>query len=143
MSDQTKKLDAGKAPLWLVPWEALEPMIPLPARAAARQLHDWVWRRGPAPKLDPQIVFEAAPVLAFGAKKYSPGGWERGVEFTRVASAGLRHALAYGTLDGESGLPHAGHLACNLLFAATFEARGERYASQDDRPKAPSAEPAK
>jgi hypothetical protein len=134
--DQTKKLDAGKAPLWLVPWEALEPMIPEPARPQAKALHDWAWRRAGAPKLDPQVIFEAAPVLAFGAKKYSPGGWERGVEFTRVASAGLRHALAFGTLDGESGLPHAGHLACNVLFASIFETRGERYASQDDRPKA-------
>jgi hypothetical protein len=134
-ADQTRKLDAGKAPLWLVPWEILGPMIPEPARRAAFDLHQWVWRRAPAPKsLGREWTFGAADVLAFGAKKYSPGGWERGIEFTRVASAGLRHALEYGTNDPESGLPHEYHLACNLIFAATFEARGERYAQFDDRP---------
>ena len=142
MADQTRKLDAGKAPLWLLPWEVLEPMMPEPAREPAKQLHDWVWRRGPAPKIDPQIAFAATHVLAFGAKKYSPGGWERGIEFTRIASAGLRHALALGTTDGESGLPHADHLACNLIFAATFEARGLAGSEFDDRPGKAAALPA-
>lgn len=137
MSDQTKKLDAGKAPLWLLPWEVLGPMIPAPAREAARQLHAWVWRRGPAPSVDACQARAGARALDFGAKKYSPGGWERGIEFTRIASAGLRHALDFDTDDPESGLPHACHLAANLIFAATFEARGDRYASQDDRPGRP------
>lgn len=134
MADQTRKLDAGKAPLWLLPWEVLEPMIPPGAQWPAKQLHDWCWRRGPAPTIGQDAAMAAAHVLAFGAKKYSPGGWERGIEFTRIVSAGLRHALEYGTDDPESGLPHAGHLACNLIFAATFEARGLAGSEFDDRP---------
>lgn len=135
MSDQTRKLDAGKAPLWLVPWEVLETVIPREAQSAAKSLHDWCWRRGKiSPVFDPDWAIGAAHVLAFGAKKYSPGGWERGIEFTRVAAAGLRHALEFGTVDPESGFPHEYHLACNLIFAATFEARGLAGSEFDDRP---------
>jgi hypothetical protein len=137
---QGMKFDTGKAPLWIVPWEALEPMIPEPARRRAFILSKWVRRELQCPigaLMLPYMVQHASEIMIFGAKKYAPYNWEKGILFTRIASAGLRHALEYGADDPDSGMPHEWHLDCNVLFAATFEARGELYREFDDRPEGP------
>lgn len=62
---------------------------------------------------------EVARVLEFGAKKYKRDGWQH-VENgeARYKAAALRHALEpLGELDSESGLLHAAHQACSILFA--------------------------
>jgi len=57
-------------------------------------------------------------VLDYGAEKYERGGWRK-VEPERYEAAIRRHqrAIAKGEeRDGESGLLHHAHVACNALF---------------------------
>lgn len=64
-------------------------------------------------------LVEVAKVLDFGAKKYSPGNWAKGIDLSRLIAAAERHIgeLKEGRdLDPESGLGHAAHAACSLLF---------------------------
>lgn len=62
---------------------------------------------------------EVAMVQAYGAKKYEPYNWKRGMESTRNASCAIRHIADY--LDGndkdhESGRHALAHAACRILF---------------------------
>jgi hypothetical protein len=64
-----------------------------------------------------------AEVLGFGARKYAPNGWRRGIEWSRVIGAALRHLLAFNAgedIDPESGLPHIDHAACCVMFLQEF-----------------------
>jgi hypothetical protein len=70
---------------------------------------------------------EVVKVLGYGAQKpgYSDNNWQRveGAE-ELYAEAAVRHLskLMQGeTRDAESGLLHAAHAACNLLFAIWFQ----------------------
>lgn len=65
-------------------------------------------------------VVEVAKVLDFGAKKYAPGNWSKGIELSRLIAAAERHIGEFKEgrdLDAESNLSHLAHSACNLLFA--------------------------
>lgn len=65
-------------------------------------------------------IVEVAKVLDFGAKKYAPGNWSKGIELSRLLAAAERHIGEFKEgrdVDPESGLGHLGHAACNLLFA--------------------------
>lgn len=86
MSEGVKN-DDGKTDWTLVPWEGLGAVV---------------------------------EVLAFGARKYSRDNWRIVPDARdRYVKATLRHvvSLARGEwADLESGLPHAAHAACCLLF---------------------------
>ncbi len=78
---------------------------------------------------------DCAAVFDYGRKKYSEWNWARGMKWSVPLACGVRHALAIlrgEENDSESGLPHRGHLACNLVMLAQFEAT---YGEGDDRPK--------
>lgn len=60
-------------------------------------------------------------VLSFGAKKYSPHNWRKGLGTTEICESLIRHLQAYlrgEDLDPESGLSHIGHIQCNAMFLA-------------------------
>lgn len=62
-------------------------------------------------------------VLEYGARKYSEGGW-KSVSRQRYVEAAFRHMVAIADgekLDAESGLPHAAHAVCCLLFIIHFD----------------------
>lgn len=64
-------------------------------------------------------VAAVADVMAFGARKYAEGDWEKGIEEARLYAACQRHLYAMRsgeTLDPESGLSHVAHAAANLLM---------------------------
>lgn len=74
--------------------------------------------------------------LEFGAKKYGRDNWKRGMNYTRLIDATLRHILAFNegeNRDKESGISHLGHAMANLAFLIdyTIKQRGT-----DDRTKA-------
>jgi hypothetical protein len=85
----------------------------------------------------------AVRVLEFGARKYAPFNWEKGLSWSETADSMINHTrkwLRREETDEESGLSHVGHILCNALFLAAFVARGS---GTDDRPpavgKAPEA----
>ena len=78
--------------------------------------------------------------LTYGAKKYAPRNWEKGIKFGRVFGALLRHLFAWWKgedVDPESGLHHLDHAGCCLAFLQQYTTQRERYAAFDDRPTRP------
>jgi hypothetical protein len=76
-----------------------------------------------------------AQVLAFGAEKYAPRNWEKGIEYSRVFAALQRHMTAWWMgedLDPETGLSHLHHAGCCIMFLQAFNERG--MSKFDDRP---------
>lgn len=90
-------------------------------------------------------LFAISQVLTFGAKKYTPRGWESGISWGRVFGAAMRHAWSwwqgrgptnksflFGDLDEESKFSHLWHLGCCVVFLIAYEMRGMK--EWDDRP---------
>ena len=87
--------------------------------------------------IDPRFVEGLGAVLAFGAKKYAPNNWMRGMSWITVLGGILRHVFAFARgeeQDKESGLPHLHHAACGLMFLSYY-AHSNRTAHKpfDDR----------
>jgi hypothetical protein len=58
-------------------------------------------------------------VLQFGAKKYKPWNWSKGLYWSEIIDSIIRHLTAFKEgedIDKESKLPHIGHLLANLMF---------------------------
>ena len=58
-------------------------------------------------------------VLMFGAQKYEPFNWQKGLKKEEILESAMRHLTKL--IDGEendpeSGLSHIGHLMCNCMF---------------------------
>lgn len=70
-------------------------------------------------------------VLAYGAQKYQRFSWRNVAPVTRYVDAFLRHALAVGEWDPETGLRHGAHAACNALFLAHHQAEGRLLVNDD------------
>lgn len=100
--------------------------------------------------IPPEFVFALAQVLTFGAKKYADRNWEKGMSYSRIFGALMRHMWAWwggkkptsksfllGDLDPETSFSHLWHAACCIAFLVTFEER--RMTQWDDRytPPAP------
>jgi len=72
-------------------------------------------------------------VLTFGAKKYDAHNWRKGMSWSRLIGAALRHIFAWATgqdKDSESGLSHLAHAMCCLAFLFSYQQLG---AGTDDR----------
>lgn len=77
-----------------------------------------------------------AKVLTFGAQKYNAHNWRKGLEYSRVISAMLRHLSAVQRgedIDPESGLPHIDHIGCCWMFLSNYT---KTKPELDDRPHA-------
>jgi hypothetical protein len=83
------------------------------------------------------VLFEIGKVLTFGAQKYAPRNWEKGIKYSRVYGALLRHLFAWWwgeRTDPETGIHHLAHAGFCVLFLLCYELRimdGE----YDDRPE--------
>lgn len=69
--------------------------------------------------LPTHLLKNTADVLAFGASKYSEWNWARGFPLSTIIGCMKRHIAAIERgedIDPESGLPHIGHVGCNLVF---------------------------
>lgn len=80
-------------------------------------------------------LVEIAKVLTFGAdvKKYGAHNWRKGLEWSRVLGAAMRHLTAFTSgedKDPESGLSHLAHAACCLMFLLEYE---KHHKALDDR----------
>lgn len=82
---------------------------------------------------DRAIRLETARVLTYGAEKYDRDNWRRGMRWSRLVDAALRHwdkFEAGEVLDDESGLPHLGHVGACLMFLIVYKREG---LGEDDR----------
>lgn len=82
----------------------------------------------------PELLDLTAEVLAYGAEKYAPRNWEKGMAWHRPFAALMRHMWAWwrgDDRDPETGLSHLGHAACCLMFLIAYQGRG---IGADDRP---------
>jgi len=73
--------------------------------------------------LGPLLMVEACRVFEYGSHKYKAWNWMKGMSWSVVVGCALRHAKAIfegELLDQESGLPHSGHFACNLIMLGTY-----------------------
>ena len=88
----------------------------------------------PIDLLAPEFLYGTAAVLAFGAEKYEAYNWAKGMKWSRVFAALMRHMWKWWggeKLDQETGLSHLWHAACCLMFLMAYEMRGT---GTDDRP---------
>lgn len=78
---------------------------------------------------------EIAKVMTFGAKKYGDNNWRKGIGWTRVLGALLRHTFAFirgENTDPETGLSHLAHAGCCVMFLLEYE---RTHPELDDRYK--------
>ncbi len=84
--------------------------------------------------LPPEPLIEIAKVLDFGAKKYSAYNWTKGISYSRVYGAVLRHLWAWWRgqdVDSETSISHLAHAGCCILFLLQYEKTKRNF---DDRP---------
>lgn len=87
--------------------------------------------------LPPGALLEIAKVLDFGARKYAAWNWSKGLLYTRLYAALLRHLWAWfrgEDSDPETGLSHLAHAGCCVLFLLHYVSGGDAYSKFDDRP---------
>lgn len=88
--------------------------------------------------LSPDFLEGTAKVLTFGAEKYEPYNWAKGILYSRVFAALQRHLWAWQAgeeNDQETNMPHLWHAACCLMFLTHYAAHPTTYHSYDDRPQ--------
>ena len=82
-----------------------------------------------------RALYPAADVFGYGAQKYAPWNWAKGMAWSIPVACIQRHlaALQAGEdVDPESGLPHIGHILCNALMLSHYM---QHCPDMDDRPK--------
>lgn len=92
--------------------------------------------KAPMALLDNEFLVGVAGVLGFGANKYAAHNWRSGLSYSRLISAAYRHLGAINDgqdIDEESGLSHAYHLGCCVMFLASMM---NHRPDMDDRYKA-------
>jgi hypothetical protein len=86
--------------------------------------------------LVPVIAFRGdAEIFTYGAGKYGDHNWEKGLNYSRLFAAVMRHLLAWRSgedTDPESGLHHIKHARVNLaMILATDSCFDDRTAKGD------------
>jgi len=72
------------------------------------------------------IIANTEMVLQYGKDKYSANSWQTVEDAEeRYWSAYIRHLMAGGGKDEESGITHKSHALCNLVFLLWFEINRE------------------
>ena len=73
------------------------------------------------------VLEDVSRVLTFGAEKYDAWNWAKGMDWSRLYGACLRHLTAWRLSDEpdpETGLSHLHHALCCLMFLSAYERRG-------------------
>jgi len=84
--------------------------------------------------LPPELLFGVSEILSFGAEKYAVRDWEKGMSWSRVFGALMRHLWKWWggeANDLETGKSHLWHAGCCIAFLIAYEAR---KSGEDDRP---------
>lgn len=86
--------------------------------------------------IPPECIESVAWIYTFGAKKYDDNNWRKGMKFSRVYGALLRHIFAwYGGEDNdpETGKSHTWHAMWCCITLAYYMLYYKRYKEFDDR----------
>lgn len=90
----------------------------------------------------PDVALEhLATVMTFGAKKYGPYNYRKGMAYGRLFAAAMRHLWEWkrgNSTDYETGLPHLAHAAACCLMLLDLEKLG---IGDDDRWQPQPAQP--
>lgn len=81
----------------------------------------------------PEAIVGIAKVLTFGAKKYAPNNWRKGLPYSRTYGSVQRHLLAWyqgEEIDADSGLPHLFHAMADIMFLENWN---RMHPELDDR----------
>ncbi|MDP2263270.1 MAG: DUF5664 domain-containing protein [Hydrogenophaga sp.] len=76
---------------------------------------------------------DCARVFEYGRRKYAAWNWAKGMAWSIPMACAARHLMAIirgETHDAESGLPHAGHVFCNVVMLLTYQGT---FPEGDDR----------
>lgn len=79
---------------------------------------------------------ECAKVFDYGRRKYAAWNWAKGMAWSVPIACAARHlkSMIEGEdVDPESGLPHRGHVFCNIVMLLVYI---ESFTEGDDRPAA-------
>ncbi len=142
------RFNEGKRPLELVPVDTWKEWLyrVTPHDQYVEKLFDFfdalaVWQSGEQLAEDLLEYFDAsdmanaAHVFDFGRRKYKEWNWAKGMPWSVPTACIMRHAEAIlldnQELDDDSGLPHIGHLLCNVIMLVHYE---RYYTEGDDRP---------
>jgi hypothetical protein len=82
-----------------------------------------------------EFINAVGEILSHGAAKYQDHNWRKGIAYSRVVGALLRHLMAYlagEKFDKETNKSHLWHAACNLAFLITFDEHPKQYESYND-----------
>jgi hypothetical protein len=69
--------------------------------------------------LDYHSIEELLRVLEFGAEKYAPNNWKKGLHREELLESAMRHLVLMfqgKEVDSDSARPHAAHVMCNMMF---------------------------
>lgn len=83
----------------------------------------------------PEAMDAISQILTFGATKYGDRNWEKGMKWSRVYGALLRHLFAWASgikEDEETRKSHLWHAGACLVFLITYEDR--KIGTDDVRP---------
>ncbi len=90
----------------------------------------------PLDLLPMDALVEVGEILKFGAEKYAPYNWARGMLYSRLIAACMRHVFSFNKgedNDPETGRSHIAHALCCLLFLMEYETKKNEYKQFDDR----------
>ena len=85
--------------------------------------------------LSPVALIQIAQVLGHGEQVYGTYNWLKGMHWSRIIGATLRHLFSWmrgHDKDPETGFSHLAHAGCCIMFLLEYEARG---LGTDDRYK--------
>lgn len=84
--------------------------------------------------IPPDALECAAIVFGYGAAKYGPRNWDKGLSWSRLYGAILRHLFKWWggeEVDPESGINHLYHALATLLMLVHYQ---NKERGTDDRP---------
>ena len=97
--------------------------------------------KAPLGLIPQSALIEEAYVLGFGETKYGRHNWRKGLEWSRLLDAAMRHIIAFNdgeNFDPETGLHHLAHARCCLGFLIEYETThpelDDRYREEQQQP---------
>jgi hypothetical protein len=138
------RFNDGKPPMELIPLALLAQHFGETQRPVIRALVDFTKHREPyhlvcaylstseIVGVEIDLLEIEARVFGYGAKKYAAWNWAKGMPWSVPVACIIRHLMAIERgeeNDPESGLPHVGHIACNLRMLMHYV---DHYPEGDD-----------